>query len=630
VTALTSPHTVKPLEAPRNPRLLRWERVGLTSLLVCTAFCFLWGLDRNGWANPYYSAAAQAGSQDWKAFFFGSFEWGNLITVDKTPLSIWVMSISVRLFGLNTWSILVPQALMGVATTYLIYRILRRGFGAAPALLGGAIYATTPVVFLMSRYNNPEPLMGLLMVAAVYVALKALNNGRFRSFALAGCLLGLAFMAKQVQAFVVVPSLCVAILAFGHGSLGSRVRQVLVAGASLLATSAAWLLVVELTPAAQRPYIGGSAVNSAVELTLDYNGLARFIQFPMTVSGNRPGASHDEVAPYNGGLSRLFDGNFAPEIAWLLFPAIALAIVVLILNRTLDFGDVQKKTAALAIAWLATAFLLLCFMGSMIHTYYTFSLGAPIALVVPIGLWALWEKRDKLVLRLIGAVVVGSSTFMTTKVLNYSDEWPLWFRTLVVISGVAAVAGWLWNRSSYRWQRSTLAVVAVCLLIGPIGANAYTSSVPQQGTNPQSGPVANDPKAISRLLVSVRAGNLPWALQTAYGSLPNPSVTELLRQTSGNQDWAAATYSAQNAALYQLYSGRPVIPVGGWLGTDPAPTPLQFRQLVAEGRIGYFIWQQDLLDRHELSPETVEITHWVQDNFKEQTIDGVRIYDLRP
>lgn len=629
MTALTTPRIVQPSEAPVDRRPFRWERIGLTSLLLSTAFLFLWGLDRNGWANPYYSAAAQAGSQDWKAFFFGSFEWGNLITVDKTPLSIWVMSMSVRLFGLNTWSILVPQALMGVATTYLIYKILRRGFGAAPALLGGAIYATTPVVFLMSRFNNPEPLMGLLVVAGVYVALKALDSGRFRSFALAGCLLGLAFMAKQVQAFVVIPSLCVAALAFSQGSFGSRVRQVLVAGASMLATSGAWLLAVELTPAAQRPYIGGSAINSAVELTLDYNGLARFIQFPMTVSGARPGPNEDDVAPYNGGLSRLFDGNFAPEIAWLLFPAIALAIVVLILNRTLGFDDVQKKTAALAIAWLATAFFLLCFMGSMIHTYYTFSLGAPIALVVPIGLWVLWEKRDKLVLRLIGAVVVGSSAFMTVKVLNYSDEWPLWFRAVVVVSGVAAVAGWLWM-GSIRWQRATLTTLALCLLVGPLGANAYTSSMPQKGTNPQSGPVANDPKAISRLLVGVRAGTLPWALQTAYGSPPSPAVTELLRRTDRHQEWAAATYSAQNAAVYQLESGRPVIPVGGWLGTDPAPTPLQFRQLVAAGRIGYFIWQQDLLDRNELSPETVEITHWVQDNFKEQTIDGVRIYDLRP
>jgi 4-amino-4-deoxy-L-arabinose transferase-like glycosyltransferase len=148
------------------PRTLSWEQIGLAVLLVGTAASFLWGLDRNGWANPFYSAAAQAGSQDWKAFFYGSLDAGNLITIDKPPLSIWIMSLSVRLFGLNSWALLVPQALMGIATTWLIYKIIRRSHPAAPALLGGLIYATTPVVVLMSRFNNPEPLMGLLTVAA--------------------------------------------------------------------------------------------------------------------------------------------------------------------------------------------------------------------------------------------------------------------------------------------------------------------------------------------------------------------------------------------------------------------------------------------------------------------------------
>jgi len=141
-------------------RPLPWEKISLAILLTATAAAFLWGLDRNGWANPYYSAAAQAGSQDWKAFFFGSLDAGNIITVDKPPLSIWIMALSVRLFGLNSWALLVPQALMGVSTTWLIYKIVRRTQPAGPALLGGLIYATTPVVVLMSRYNNPEPLMG--------------------------------------------------------------------------------------------------------------------------------------------------------------------------------------------------------------------------------------------------------------------------------------------------------------------------------------------------------------------------------------------------------------------------------------------------------------------------------------
>lgn len=606
---------------------LPWDKIGLIVLMATTALSFLWGLDRNGWANPYYSAAAQAGSQDWKAFFFGSFEWGNLITVDKTPLSIWIMALSVKLFGLSSWSILAPQALMGVATTYLIYHLLRRSFGVAPALLGGAIYATTPVVFLMSRYNNPEPLMGLLTVAGVAAALRAVDRRGLRLFAIAGVLLGLAFMAKQVQAFLVLPALCVVVLTFGHGNFSVRMRQLLVAASALFSTSAAWLAAVELTPSSNRPYIGGSSTNSAIELTLDYNGLARFIQLPMNASGGRA-TSQDDLAPYNGGFSRLFDGNFAPEIAWLLFPAIAMSIVLIVLQRSLRFTGPEKKMVVLAVTWFATAFLLLCFMGSMVHTYYTFSLAAPIALVVPAGLSALWRMRSRLVLRLIGAVVVGSTTYMAAKVLAYSDEWPMFFRIALVGIGIVATGAWL-LASSETMRRVAAITVTVSLILGPIGANIFTQSVAQNGTNPQSGPMANDPMAMTRLLAAAKSRGPAWALQTAYGAPPSEDVINMLKDSSGKQKWGAATYSAENAALYQLESGVPVIPVGGWLGTDPAPQLSTFKALVAENKIGYFIWQQDLLDRGELSQNTIDISRWVQETFKENIVGGVRIYDLR-
>lgn len=585
---------------------------------------FLWGLDRNGWANPYYSAAAQAGSQDWKAFFYGSLDAGNLITVDKPPLSIWIMSLSVRLFGLNSWALLVPQALMGVTTTWLIYKIIRRSHSAAPALLGGLIYATTPVVVLMSRYNNPEPLMGLLTVAAVYFVLRAIEDNRWAWYLLAGASLGLGFMAKQIQAFLPIPALVLVVLIFGAGTLGARLVRLLAALAALIISGGWWMTLVELTPAAARPYVGGSATNSILELTLDYNGLARFIRIPTQADGNRA-AAHDELAPYNGGFTRIFDGNFAPEIAWVLFPAIALSIVMIVLHRTLSLSTRKRSAAVLGVAWFTTTLLLLCFMGSMIHTYYTYSLAAPTALVVPIGLYELWRKRDRVVPRSVGGLVIASGTYMCFRVLNYSDVWPIWFRILVVAGGILCAAGWL-ICSSKRGTLMTAGGVAISLILAPMGANVYTLAMPQKGTNPQSGPIANDPMAMSRLLASARAGTPAWAAQIAFGAEPSPHVAELLRQ-QGNE-WTAATYSAQNAALYQLESGRPVIALGGWLGTDPAPTLSQFQRLVTERKVGYFIWQEDLLERGELSQDTIDISLWVHENFKEETVDGVRIYDL--
>lgn len=604
-----------------------WERAALLALLVSIAFLYLWGLEANGWANPYYSAAAQAGARDWKAFFFGSVEWGNLITVDKTPLSIWVMALSVRLFGLSTWSILVPQALMGVLTSYLVFRMTRRAFGPRTALFAAAAYAVTPVVMLMSRFNNPEPLMGLLMVTSVLTTLKALESGRSRTFALAGFLLGLAFMAKQVQALLVVPALCAAVLAFGQGRFLQRLRQLAVSALTAAVTGGAWLVGVELIPSSLRPYVGGSVRNSAIELTLDYNGLARFVQIPMNSSGGRATAP-DDVASYSGGIRRIFNGNFAPEIGWLLFAGIVCCVITTVLNKSLSMTARQRNLSTLACVWFITVLVLLCFMGTMIHTYYTFALGCPLALVVAIGLSNLWRLKNRPILRLVGAVLIGASSYMGLRIMDYSNEWPMWFRVVFAVVGLAGTVAWLIPPGDTAWTRLGLVVIAMSLLIGPAANNIYTLVTPQKGTNPQSGPIGNDPTSMSRLMLATKAGDPAWAQKIALGSPPSPAVIEVLQSGQESRTWAAATYSAQNAALYQLESGLPVIPLGGWLGTDPAPTLEQFQALVAEKRIGYFIWQQDLLDRGELSAETKDISEWVRANFTEAVVDGVSLYNL--
>jgi hypothetical protein len=173
------------------------------------------------------------------------------------------------------------------------------------------------------------------------------------------------------------------------------------------------------------------------------------------------------------------------------------------------------------------------------------------------------------------------------------------------------------------------AAVAIVLVAAPLGANCFTLSTTQDGTNPQSGPVANDPMATSRQLLAAKEGRPTWASQIAFGSAPVSTVSDLLRSTENEQTWAAATYSAQNAAVYQLESGQPVVALGGWQGTDPAPTLPQFQKLVADSRIGFFIWQQELLDKSELSSEAKEISQRVDDYFTEQVIDGVHLYDFR-
>ena len=177
-----SPPAVSPL-VRRGPAAPRWA---LAVLLVATALLYLWNLGASGWANAFYSAAAQAGAQSWKALFFGSSDAANAITVDKTPAAVWVISLSARLFGVNAWSVLVPQALMGVGSVWLLYATVRRTSGPAAGLLAGAVLALTPVAALMFRFNNPDALLVLMLVAGAYCVVRALENASPRWLALAG------------------------------------------------------------------------------------------------------------------------------------------------------------------------------------------------------------------------------------------------------------------------------------------------------------------------------------------------------------------------------------------------------------------------------------------------------------
>ena len=201
----------RPIPSRREPQP-RWVRPAVLALLAATAVLYLWGLGSSGWANNYYAAAAQAGTQDWKALLFGSLDAGNAITVDKPPAALWVMGLSGRLFGFNAFTMLLPQALMGVAAVALLYATVRRTSGPAAGLIAGAVLALTPVAALMFRFNNPDALLVLLLVAAAYCMVRAIETASTRWMALAGCAIGFAFLTKMLQAFLIVPGLALAFL----------------------------------------------------------------------------------------------------------------------------------------------------------------------------------------------------------------------------------------------------------------------------------------------------------------------------------------------------------------------------------------------------------------------------------
>ncbi|MBW8712250.1 MAG: glycosyltransferase family 39 protein, partial [Mycobacterium sp.] len=188
-------------ETLASARTERWPRWPLATLLVATAVLYLWNLSASGYGNTFYAAAAQAGSQSWSAWFFGSLDAQNFITVDKPPASLWVTGLSVRLFGMNSWSVMAPQALMGVAAVAALYCAVRRALpnpnhGAAAGLLGGAVLAVTPAAALMFRFNNPDALLVLLLTVAAYCLMRATMAASWRWPVLVGIVMGAAFLTK--------------------------------------------------------------------------------------------------------------------------------------------------------------------------------------------------------------------------------------------------------------------------------------------------------------------------------------------------------------------------------------------------------------------------------------------------
>ena len=252
-----------------------WIRPSAVAVTLVSLVLYMWGLDRNGWANSYYSAAVQAGTQSWKAFFFGSFDAGNYITVDKPPASLWLMELSARVFGLSSWSMLAPEAIAGALTVLILFFAVRRTFGPVAGLVAASAMALTPVAVVMFRYNNPDALLTLLLVASAWAMVRALDGGRTRWLVMSAALVGLAFNTKDLQAYIVLPALLLTYLLFGPRRLAARMLQLLAAAGMLIVSSGWWLVIVDAIPAAYRPYIGGSTDNSVLNLVLGYNGLGR-------------------------------------------------------------------------------------------------------------------------------------------------------------------------------------------------------------------------------------------------------------------------------------------------------------------------------------------------------------------
>ena len=465
-----------------------WERPAMLGLLLVTAVAYLWNLSISGYANEFYSAAVQAGSQNWEAFLYGSSDAGNSITVDKPPASLWLMELSVRAFGLSSWSILLPEALMGVATVAIVYVIVRRHFSPGAALLAGGVLASTPVAALMFRFNNPDALLVLLLTAAVYFTLRAIESGKLKWLLLAGAMVGFGFLTKQLQAFVILPPLAVAYAWASPVKFGKRLLHLLGALAAVVVSAGWWVALVEFVPAGMRPYVGGSQNNDFLELTFGYNGFGRLTGAETGSVTGGGGAALGGGQWGATGITRLLDGEFGGQIAWLIPAALVLMVVSFVLLRRQKRTDARRALFVMFGGWLVLTGLLFSYMAGIFHAYYTVALAPAVAGLVGAGAIMLWNTRRYLWARLLSAALVLTTGIWAFALLTRATDWLPWLKFVVLVLAIVA-AGLLVVRWRVRSLRITTVVVTlVAVLLAPVAYTLQTISTGHTGSIVTAGP----------------------------------------------------------------------------------------------------------------------------------------------
>jgi 4-amino-4-deoxy-L-arabinose transferase-like glycosyltransferase len=511
-----------PRSAPLRARALRRARSAslrvhpeLLALLALTAVLNLWNLGVNGWANTYYAAAVRSMSSSWHDFLFASMDKAGLMTIDKPPLAFWIQALSARIFGFSSLSILVPEALMGIAAVAFVYDMTRRMFGRVAGSVAGLAFAVTPITVAMARHNNPDEALILFSVAALWCAVRALETGRTakappsgaadhstRWLVWTGVCVGLGFEAKMGVALFVVPGIALAWMWSRWGS-GWRdrlraLRQLLAGGAAMVAVGGAWPLLVTLTPASDRPWISGTSDNSIWSLIFGYNGLGRVSGQTGGPSGGGGPGGGGGFGPNNlfGGATgpfRLLESALGDQAGWLLGFAVVSGLALLVLTRLRRRDARTGWLIAVGGSFLVTA-VVFSYASGIFHPYYVSFLapfaaalvGAGASLMLPRSLGGAATLRTA---RIVAPLGIGAGLVTELVVLGELGGALQWAEPLVIgVAGACAVL--LALEGAGRMRTVVLAVALAALLAAPATWAAETLGHATSSTFPAGGPAS--------------------------------------------------------------------------------------------------------------------------------------------
>jgi 4-amino-4-deoxy-L-arabinose transferase-like glycosyltransferase len=621
------PAAFDPPDARTRTRRLALPFRELGVLFVLAGVLNLWALDRNGWANTYYAATVRSMSSSWHNFLYGSFDPSGVMTVDKPPLALWVQALSARVFGFHSLSILVPQALMGVATVGLVYDLTRRLWGRPAGFVAGLVLALTPITVAISRHNNPDALLVLTCAAALWCLVRALQDGRTRWLVLAGVCVGLGFETKMGAALLVVPALAAAWLWFAPRGRVAALRQLLAGGAAMIVVGGAWPLLVALTPASSRPWISGTSDNSILSLILDYNGFGRLdgqLGGPQIMGGGNGGGPGGGTT--FGGASgplRLLNEALGGQAGWLLGFAVVALVALAIATRLRRSDPRTGWLVATGGTFLVTAAAFSEAKG-IFHPYYVAQLAPFTAALIGAGTsWFLTSRRSAGILS-AAAVVAGVITELV--VLHDNPGQLAWLPTVLIGVGVVAVVALVAVRS--RTVRAAVVAAALALLLlapaswavqtlghstngtfpsggpastgfgggpggrggagGPVGGAGGPGAAPggfQQGATPPSGtgPMGNAmPGTTTGRFGGAMGGGGPFGGDSA-------GLTAALQYVRQHGGGTIAVSSQQGAATTIITSDASVAGIGGFSGRESEVNTRWLAAMVRSGRIRWVL-----------------------------------------
>jgi 4-amino-4-deoxy-L-arabinose transferase-like glycosyltransferase len=621
MTAITEPTLTpgsRPLEDLRG-RLLSiargrsdealWARPAFLGVLALAAVLYIWNLTVSGYANTYYSAAALAGSQSWSAWFFGSFDANNFITVDKPPLSTMVMGLSVRLFGLSSWSILLPEALIGMGTVGVLFVAVKRSFGPVAAVIAAVVMALTPAAVMIFRFNNPDALLTFLLVVSAWALLLSVEKGSLRWIALAAACVGLAFLTKYLQAYLVLPGSALVFGFSANTTLRRRLIGLVLALAIVLVTSGWWVAIVEMLPVGSKPFIGGSTSGSPLDLIFGYDGLGRIFGGGGFGGGGFGGGGFSgEVGPL-----RLFNDQMFGEIAWFIPLALVSLVVGLWRHRWAARTDLALAGYLLWGSWFAVTAIVFSYMSGIIHSYYAVALAPAVAALVGAGLVDLWGARFRI---WIGGAAVGLACLATAWFgWQLLDRTPTFATTvgpaafaLALAAALALVVVSLPRLSGTpAARRIALGAAALGLgatLLAPAAYAVATTGTAYGGGDPHPGPGAasstfgggpggfgGGPGGFAGGGAGGFGGGAGGFGGGVASDTGNSSLLSYLVANRGGATWIVAANGSMQAGSIELATGLPVMAMGGFTGSDPWPTLDQLKSYVASGKLRFVLVQ---------------------------------------